>query len=116
MGHPSKVAATLHAKKALAGMPPGWKIRVWENLGWNFSLENHPASIHESYPDGYYCLIAGDKYQGSGRGCWTTRRESAKTPIGALRLAIMDFDDYMEREMALLVDTKAKLDVMGGGK
>lgn len=40
--------AALVLKKKLEGR--GWKIRVWENIGWHYAVETDRLSVNE-YPD-----------------------------------------------------------------
>lgn len=36
----------------------GWKIRIWENLGWHYSVETKRVSVSPSVVKGeYFCLL-----------------------------------------------------------
>lgn len=53
----------------------GWKLRVWENLGWHYCVTNKNVSVSEYFFYGinkpvYHCLIG---YGGAGIGAWTTK-------------------------------------------
>lgn len=43
--HKAFVRATKEAKTLAKRMGPGWVARVWENLGWHYSVEKGCASI-----------------------------------------------------------------------
>lgn len=44
----TKSEATSAAKRLLAQMSGrGWKIRVWENMGWHYSVETRGLSVTE---------------------------------------------------------------------
>lgn len=51
----------------------GWRIRVWENIGWHYAVVTDYLSVRE-YTDkkGTYYSIFMDRYKntGTGRGDW----------------------------------------------
>lgn len=54
----TKSEATLAAKKLLAQMTGrGWKIRVWENLGWHYSVETNRVAVYPSLGGKFHCLL-----------------------------------------------------------
>lgn len=66
-------------KKKLKGK--GWKIRVWENLGWHVAWHLGRVSLYPSqYSDGpvkYHTLISdNDDSLGSGACMWTRNNYS----------------------------------------
>ena len=77
--------ATVEAAKLAALMGGGWAPRVWENLGWHWSVTKGVAEIHPSSKD----LILGhyDEYT----VYFNTEPQivvSAKSPEGALGIAL----------------------------
>lgn len=74
--------ATSAANKLLRQMKTsGWEIRVWENLGWHYSLllqvgDDCGVSLSDCSHQGkitYYCL-ASRNYLGSGETQWTSNK------------------------------------------
>ena len=35
----------------------GWKIRVWENLGWHYEINNETVSVTESSGGRYFAML-----------------------------------------------------------
>jgi len=73
----------------------GWSIRVWENLGWHFSLEKKGMSVYArtdafSIITTYHCLFSNDG-RGGGDVFWdcdnysTDPNESIKIQIKEAR-------------------------------
>lgn len=54
----------------------GWTLRVWENVGWHFCVQNGPASVYPTFGgDLYHCLLNDEDVKGDpGAGCtaWTS--------------------------------------------
>ena len=78
------IDANAAADELVELLGPGWKPRVWENMGWYYcavSLDGH-MKVHpgcnESRPT-YYTAFFGDIAAG---GRWV---ENAKTPKAAIR-------------------------------
>jgi len=55
----TKAEATQKAKVLLARMKgTGWKIRVFENLGWHYGVETDRLSVRGTEINGdYFCLL-----------------------------------------------------------
>ena len=50
---------------------PGWKIRVWENLGWHFEITKHSMAIHFSeHPGQYHTYLNSGSTPGGGSHYW----------------------------------------------
>lgn len=81
----------MHNAEKLAGrLGPGWKPRVWENLGWYWSAVNEGLKVHPPVAEGCsYVAFLGEKDSPGGR--WTG---SGHTPRAALR----DLLDNLERQ------------------
>lgn len=57
MNYRTRREATVAGKKLLARMRgEGWKLRVWENLGWHISVSSGPISVYE------YVGLSGNRY------------------------------------------------------
>jgi hypothetical protein len=61
-------------KKRMKGR--GWKIRVWDNIGWHFAVQNGPLNVHQC-GDKYSCLL-GDGV--SGCGLWHSAHDGCFDP------------------------------------
>lgn len=75
----SRDEAIAEAKKLLSIInTPGWVIRVWENLGWHYAIENsqgmitvYPSYPHDRHPIKYYCMMTdNEKFPGCGSPIW----------------------------------------------
>ncbi len=51
----------------------GWKIRVWENLGWHCAAHNGALTVHYDSRDGTHSCLLSDRVNdhGAGQGYWT---------------------------------------------
>lgn len=80
--HDEYVKALQKGKNALKLLKnkEGWKVRVWENLGWHVSLEKGGMSLHISeFTPGkieYSVLFSADG-RGGGESFWTMKNEDS---------------------------------------
>jgi len=52
-------------KKALLANPKGWRVNVWENLGWHLSLIKGNLHLHYSpYNDSFMAFLSENAYGG----------------------------------------------------
>lgn len=62
----TKSEATRAARKLLARMSGrGWKIRVWENIGWHYSVDTNRLAVHEYHdhlPKSRFCCMLKPHY------------------------------------------------------
>ena len=66
----------------------GWKLRVWENLGWHYSVSAGPVCVHESADGGFFALVSDDPEKaGPGASFWT-RPGGYTDPNRAVRAAV----------------------------
>jgi len=74
-----KADATKKGKALLKRMRgKGWKLHVWENLGWNYSVENGPLSVSPASRTEFFCLLSDDvRYTCGGLAMWTTDFKSS---------------------------------------
>jgi hypothetical protein len=105
--------AVKNAKALAKKLGYGWKTRVWENMGWHYSVSNGPISLsgygpyYGSRGASYLCLIDNNMETRHG-GCqdWTTyRRRSPVNPFRAVRVEARSAIRYIE----MLVKVMGKL-------
>ncbi len=71
--------------KLAALLGPGWEPRIWENMGWHWSIKNRTIDLHPNY--NYFggheikTYTAFLNAEGQGGGIWTYRGD---TPIEAI--------------------------------
>ena len=85
----TKQEAVAMARLWLKNMPGGWRVRVWENLGWHWELVNSSgrARVH---PCGGKFVGFLTKDGGIGSPINWPRGRSMNTPIEALRVVLAD--------------------------
>jgi hypothetical protein len=108
--------------KVLVQMPRGWKLRVWNNLGWHFSVYFGVCQIYQDIYGkdvSYSCLISSEPHQrpgAAGGGPWTTRGISHKTPVAALEAEAAAFKEYQSVRQSLFDLIGTKIDEAVAGK
>jgi hypothetical protein len=71
----TKAQAEKAGKKLLKRLKgKGWKLRVWENIGWHYSARNGPINVYESHTEGMYSCLLSDRLDDpiGGSALWTT--------------------------------------------
>jgi len=66
----------------------GWRLQVFENAGWHFTILNGALSLHLSeYPDGkkYWCMMADTPEAGGCGAMMFHHNYSSKDPNDAVR-------------------------------
>ena len=59
----------------------GWKVRVWENCGWNYQVTNGPITVNpspgtEDRVSSVWVMMTDDlQYPGAGPPLWTDTRD-----------------------------------------
>jgi len=72
------------AEELLASLDgEGWKLDIWENLGWHYAVYNGPLTVHGS-PGHWYCLLSRTEIRGGGALYWTDDAHF-KNPNDAVR-------------------------------
>lgn len=73
----TKREATAAGKKLLSRMKTsGWKLRVWENMGWHYALENYGMSIHQDNPkETCSVLFSLDPEGPGGSSIWCDKKQ-----------------------------------------
>ena len=96
----TKAQATEKAKELLGKMKTkGWKIRVWENLGWHHSVMNYGIEVYgPSYPseEGKYSCFLHDKKRGAGSPSYWHDAKSYKDPNVAVERQIAKARKFIE--------------------
>ena len=90
MPYDTKELATVTGKTQLVTMNgKGWELKVWQNMGWHWTLNNGYISVHETSDHRYYCMIS-DKPDGYGLPIWTKnwRDRNFFTPMEAVKDAL----------------------------
>ena|SRR5690242_18009931 len=64
----SEALAVGKEKLKLLKNPKGWKIQVWENLGWHMSL--HKGNLYLHYSFGTFSGFLSDEHPNSDCGFW----------------------------------------------
>ena len=109
----------------LLGMMEGdsWRLRVWENLGWHYTVESPPFTVSPSgdYKEGrgkprYFCLMADrlDRCGGTGSGMWTTRFISGD-PNEVVRVELAQAEEVFEMITAAMEQARNVVGTNGGG-
>jgi hypothetical protein len=88
----------------------GWKLRVWENLGWHFCVWNGPAAVYPSINGKFHCLLADHdcKGTGAGHGEWTTT-ESFADPNKAVACELASAESVVQKYIKALKYIKGVL-------
>ncbi len=75
----------------------GWKINVWENLGWHYELLNSYMSLHE-VSGTFYAMVSNSLPAGSGSAFWTVRNDPTfENPNDAVRLALKHVSTFVRK-------------------
>ena len=71
---------------------PGMKLRVWENLGWHYSVENDHFRVDPSCTDGYYYAMMKPAL------CVYSARagDNFRDPIRAIKFALRNLEKFLE--------------------
>lgn len=92
-------------KKVKKMLPKGWKLEIWENLGWHFKLTKGPISVSQSYDDSFHVLISDyGGHPGSGGGAWSSglKAKKHKTPQAAIRSGFKSMQNYAKTRICEL--------------
>ena len=69
---PDKIVAQAeHLLSLMKG--DGWKLRIWENLGYHYAVYNGTLTVHTHHGGNppYFCLLNLDEINGGGEVFWT---------------------------------------------
>lgn len=78
----------------------GWKVVVFENLGWHWHVVSGPVQVHpERKGKGFWCMIGSEpKDNAGGSGLWTSSQVKVfKDPNRAVADALNDVYPVIER-------------------
>lgn len=103
----TKAEAEANGRKWKATLPAagrGWTLRVWDNLGWHWSLTLGPLSVYpwSGREDGHFhAMLAGgvgETRYGDGRWTGQTFPRYARSPLAAAKKAIAHYRDYAKSQ------------------
>jgi hypothetical protein len=99
--HMTKDDARAEAKlvRELMRNPGVWKIRVWENIGWYWSLQCRNVTVSSCRDLGqntYFALVGTEDGDTSGLGAWFSRDGVRGNPQDAVDVAIKAAADYVD--------------------
>jgi len=84
----SKEKAEAEGNALLARMKGrGWKLRVWQNFGWHYSIYNGSMNVHptqNSCLERYYTLLGDNKHKHAGCVFWSMNGKTYKDPNDAV--------------------------------
>lgn len=81
-----KAEAVKAGQRALAKLSgTGWKVRVWENLGWHVMVANQGVQIYIDHSpltgeDSYWGMVNADGEDSSGDVFWDYPQKHSKDP------------------------------------
>lgn len=116
---PTEAEARAHGQAALATLPAGWQLVVYEvdpdiaSLGWTYYLEHGRFKAYPGEgdgPHGWFANFAGD-YR------WNTPNTDdhplhRATPAAAVRRVIRRFQEFKAAELARLARLEADCDTV----
>jgi len=87
--------AKTEARKAIKILGAGWKARVFENMGWHWTVTRGPISVY----NGYWVMISEDPQRADHGSClWTYNTTTYhKDPRVAVRRAAKIMYSVMNR-------------------
>lgn len=91
----TKEQATKKGKALLKRMVgDGWKLRVWENLGWHFSVSLLNLTIFDDCGNDYSAFLTTDEsHRGSGEMFWSPGKSFAD-PNKAVKYQLKIAQDF----------------------
>ena len=98
------------ARKAKALLKTrGWKINVWNNLGWCWSLDNldgHFTLWQSEHTGRFTTLFSDGRHEHTGSYNWSTGSQSFKDPNKAVEAQIKLARGYVKRTAAWVDNLK----------
>ena len=89
MGFKTKQEAEIAGQELLNKMKDkNWKLKVWENMGWNFCITNGPLrlSFNSNSQNPYHILMSSNSQSTvGGLAMWTPRKSSSLNPVSGLK-------------------------------
>lgn len=79
----------------------GWKLRMWQNIGWHYEIRNGPIAVSPCYPEGKFSCKLSDSLEDSYGGSliWANNF-SSKDP----NKAVMHEIKNARKELNLIID------------
>ena len=85
--------------RALLNKPKGWRIKVWENLGWHVMLRKYGMCLHwyrYGGPREFFTLLDSSGTGPGGEIYWTERFHSIN-PNTAIRRQLKIANDFVKQ-------------------
>lgn len=99
--------ATRKAKALLSKMKTkGWKIRVWENIGWHHAIYCGYLSIHE-FAGKYNAMLSDDTF--AGTPIYWSHGNFYKDPNKAVTMVMKAAEKFVKGCSDIIEETKKKL-------
>lgn len=95
----------------------GWRIRVWENLGWHYQISKGTISIYEAYkhiddPTSYHAMIAGEPGQnGHGLAAWSGDFFASSDPNEVVWRAIGEAVTYVNEITQAMEEAQKAMEI-----
>ena len=106
-----ELTARRHGKVLLRRMKgTGWKLEVWENLGWHYCVVNGNLTVYASeYMDGIsYTALLGDEGPHAGLPLWSSHF-SSKDPNEVARNQLEIAEDTVKRLTTVVKKVRANI-------
>lgn len=90
------------ALRKLMHNPDDWKMHVWDNLGWHYTIQSGPIDLSATHRrDGtiqYSCLLSEERESdSSGAGVWSFHDFQNEDPNEAVRLQVEYAREVIDR-------------------
>jgi hypothetical protein len=88
----------------------GWKIHVWENIGWHYRVIRGPVRVSSNYIGTYGASVEGPVWDSSSRCGYglTVHGPDRSTPMKAMKAAIKKFKNQVKK----VLEYSKKVDVI----
>ena len=105
-------------KKLLKKLGIGWKLEVWENLGWHYATTNGPLNVSEFYRGkeeiSYFCLMSDNpKLAGGGANIWHLDENWSEDPWICIQRQVKEARKVVD-ELSKTVEAAEKILVIRG--
>lgn len=85
----------------------GWKIRVWENLGWYYGIYRHNLRVYENFDKTFHCLLSAGGHAG-GLIVWADKNYSYTNPNKAVRKQFKQARKYVQHLQKVIYKNEIK--------
>ena len=89
--------------KQKMNVPSKWKMRLWENMGWHWSLSHGHLKVTGGLDSGKYSADVTSESEGSSMGSWCKFNDDEyathnSDPVVAVTEAIRQYSDWYAEE------------------